>query len=75
MNKIVLEQSGDNLQMTISADVSRRLGLKAGQEVTLVNSPDGVKLVSDHDEQDRRRAIIDRVLEEQGEALRLLASR
>ena len=74
MTKIVLEQHGDTVQMTFSAETTRRLGLKPGQQLTLTDLADGVKLTSPLTPE-RRQQLVREVLTEQAEALRLLADR
>ena len=75
MNRIVLEQHGDRMQVTLPVARVNRLGLKAGQEVTVVELPDGISLVQEDAEQDRQMKLVDQVLREQAETLRLLADR
>ena len=74
MTKIVLEQHGDTVQMTFPAETTRRLGLKPGQQLTLTDLADGVKLTSPLTPE-RRQQLVREVLTEQAEALRLLADR
>lgn len=74
MNRIVLEQHGKDVQITLPAATVNRLGLEAGQEVTVVDLPDGISLVQ-VSERDRQMQLVDRVLREQAETLRLLADR
>ena len=75
MNKIVLEQKDDTLQVTVPTDTARRLGWEAGQELTLVDLPDGLQLLRGASERDRQIALAQRVLTEQAEALQLLSQR
>ena len=75
MTKIVLEQHGDTLQMTFPAETTSRLGLKAGQAMTLVETMDGLQLVPETNERDRQMRLAREVLAEQAEALRLLSQR
>ena len=75
MYRVILEQHGDNVQVTLPAATVERLGLKAGQEVTVVDLPDGISLVHEGAELDRQMRLVDRVLHEQAETLRLLADR
>lgn len=75
MNKVVLEQIGDVMQMTLPADTVRRLGLKPGQEVDLLEKTDGLHVVIANPALDRQRALAYEVLHEQAETLKALASR
>ena len=75
MNRILLEQRGENMQVTLPAATVTRLGLKAGQEITVVDLPDGISLVPKGSERDRQMRLADQVLREQAETLRLLADR
>ncbi len=75
MNRIKLEQRGQDIQVTLPAATVSRLGLKAGQEVTVIDLPNGISLLHELSEYDRQIKLARQVLHEQAETLRLLADR
>lgn len=73
MSKITLRQTGETLALTIPTETIERLGLKAGQELSLVELDDGFKVVSAKTKLERQTALAYDVLREQAATLQALA--
>ncbi|HYZ61239.1 MAG TPA: AbrB/MazE/SpoVT family DNA-binding domain-containing protein [Acetobacteraceae bacterium] len=75
MTTVLLRREGDAIGLTLPAEMSTRLGLEPGQELTVVELADGVKLIKRNPALERQMALAGEVLVEQAEALRELARR
>ena len=73
MFTIKLQQQGDLLNMTIPQETIRRLGLHAGQELTLSYKGVGFELTTREARVARQLALAEEVLLEQADALKALA--
>ncbi len=73
MFTIKLQQQGDALNMTIPPETIERLGLYAGQELTLNERGAGFEIVTREARLARQLALADHVLREQADALKALA--
>jgi antitoxin component of MazEF toxin-antitoxin module len=73
MFTIKLQQQGDTLNMTIPPETIERLGLHAGQELTLTERVAGFEIVTREARVARQLALADEVLREQADALKALA--
>ncbi len=75
MNAIVVRKQGNSVGVTFPAEVRIRSGFEVGQELTLVELADGVKLVKRNLRLERQLALARDVLREQADALQELARR
>jgi putative addiction module antidote len=75
MNAIIVRKQGNSLGVTFPAETRIRMGFEAGQELTLVELEDGVKLVKRNLKLERQMQLADDVLREQADALQELAKR
>ena len=75
MAKVTLQLQGDALMITLPDEMRAQLGLQAGQEMAVTQLPDGVRLTKVDAELERQLSLVERVLLEQVESLRALASR
>jgi putative addiction module antidote len=75
MNAIVVRKQGNSLGVTFPAETRIRMGFEAGQELTMVELADGVKLVKRNLKLERQMQLADDVLREQADALQELAKR
>jgi len=75
METVTLRKQGNSVGVTLPADTRIRLGLEIGQELTLVELADGIKLVKRNLKLERQMALARQVLREQADALQELAKR
>ena len=75
MDTVTLREQDHELSLTLPSGVRQRLGYKAGDELTLVEVEDGLKLVRHDAELELQLRLADEVLSEQAETLRELARR
>lgn len=72
---VTIRKTGNSVGIALPADTRIRLGLEAGQELTLIELADGIKLVKRNLELERQLAAAREVLREQADALQELAKR
>jgi len=75
MSKVTLRRKGNSVGVTFPADARIRMGFEVGQDLTLVELADGVKLVKRNLALERQMQLAREVLREQADALQELASR
>ncbi len=75
MPKVTLRRQGNSVGVTFPADTRVRMGFEVGQDLTLVELADGVKLVKRNLALERQMQLAREVLREQADALQELASR
>ncbi len=75
MSKIVVRKQGNSVGVALPADTRVRMGFEVGQELSLIELADGVKLVKRNLELERQMAAARDVLREQADALQELAKR
>jgi antitoxin component of MazEF toxin-antitoxin module len=72
---VVVRKQGNSVGIAIPAETRIRMGFDIGQELTLVELADGIKLVKRNLELERQLAAARDVLREQADALQELAKR
>ncbi len=75
MSKVTLRRQGNSVGVTFPADIRVRMGFEVGQDLTLVELADGVKLVKRNLALERQMQLAREVLREQADALQELARR
>lgn len=75
MSKVTLRRQGNSVGVTFPADTRVRMGFEVGQDLTLVELADGVKLVKRNLVLERQMQLAREVLREQADALQELAHR
>ena len=70
-----VRRQGNSIGVTFPAETRIRMGLEVGQELTLVELVDGVKLVKRNLRLERKMELAREVLLEQADALQELARR
>lgn len=75
METVVLRRQGNSVGVTLPAETRIRMGLEVGQELTLVELADGIKLVKRNLRLERQLALAREVLREQADGLAELARR
>jgi antitoxin component of MazEF toxin-antitoxin module len=75
MSAIVVRKQGNSLGITFPAETRIRMGFEAGQELSLVELADGVKLVKRNLKLERQMERAREVLREEADALQELAKR
>jgi bifunctional DNA-binding transcriptional regulator/antitoxin component of YhaV-PrlF toxin-antitoxin module len=75
MTVVMLRKQGNSVGLTFPAETRIRMGLEVGQELTLVELADGVKLVKRNLALERQLRLAEEVLREQADALQELAKR
>lgn len=75
MTAVTLRKQGNSIGLTLPAETRIRLGLEVGQELSLIELPDGIKLTKRNLELERQMELAREVLREQADALRELAKR
>lgn len=75
MSKVTLRRQGNSVGVTFPADTCVRMGFEVGQDLTLVELADGVKLVKRNLALERQMQLAREVLREQADALQELAKR
>lgn len=75
MTVVTLRKQGNSVGLTFPAETRIRMGLEVGQDLTLIELADGVKLVKRNLALERQLRLADEVLREQAGALQELAKR
>jgi putative addiction module antidote len=75
VTQLTLRKQGNSLGISIPAETRIRMGFEAGQELTLIELADGLKLVKRNLELERQLALAREVLREEADALQELAKR
>ncbi len=75
MGHVTVRKQGNSLGISIPTETRIRMGIEEGQELTLIELADGIKLVKRNLELERQMAAAREVLREEAEALRALAKR
>lgn len=73
MTALMLRKSGNSVTVAIPADTRARLGLEVGDQLTLIEEPDGIRLVKYDPELERQLEAARAILKEEYEVLRALA--
>ncbi|MFH7812868.1 MULTISPECIES: AbrB/MazE/SpoVT family DNA-binding domain-containing protein [Acetobacter] len=75
METVVVRKQGNSVGITLPAETRIRLGLEVGQELTLVEMADGIKLVKRNLKLERQIQMARDTLREQADVLQELAKR
>ncbi|NSL93095.1 AbrB/MazE/SpoVT family DNA-binding domain-containing protein [Acetobacter syzygii] len=75
METVVVRKQGNSVGITLPAETRIRLGLEVGQELTLVEMADGIKLVKRNLKLERQMQMARDILREQADVLQELAKR
>ncbi len=75
MGVITLRKQGNSVGVTFPAETRIRMGFEIGQDLTLVELADGVKLVKRNLKLERQMQMARDLLREQADALQELAKR
>ncbi|MFT8719566.1 AbrB/MazE/SpoVT family DNA-binding domain-containing protein [Acetobacter sp.] len=75
MEIVVVRKQGNSVGVTLPAETRVRLGLEVGQELTLVEMADGIKLVKRNLRFERQMQMARETLREQADVLQGLAKR
>ncbi len=75
MTTLTIRRQGNSLGISFPAETRIRMGFEAGQDLTLVELADGVKLVKRNLRLERQMELARDVLREQADALQELAKR
>ena len=75
MSKVTLRRQGNSVGVTFPADTRIHMGFEVGQDLTLVELADGVKLVKRNLVLERQMQLAREMLREQADALQELAKR
>ncbi|MGI4746191.1 MAG: AbrB/MazE/SpoVT family DNA-binding domain-containing protein [Janthinobacterium lividum] len=75
MTTVTVRRQGNSVGVTFPAETRIRMGLEVGQDLTLVELADGIKLVKRNLVLERQMALAREVLHEQADALQELARR
>lgn len=75
MTKVTVRRQGNSVGVTFLAETRIRMGFEAGQDLTLVELADGVKLVKRNLTLERQMDLAREVLRDQADALQELARR
>jgi antitoxin component of MazEF toxin-antitoxin module len=75
MSVVTVRKQGNSVGITFPADTRIRMGFEVGQDLTLVELADGVKLVKRNLKLERQMELAREVLREQADALQELAKR
>src|ERR1700686_3809400 len=75
MTVVMLRKQGNSVGLTFPAETRIRMGLEVGQELTLVELADGVKLVKRNLALERQLRLAEEGLREQADALQEPAKR
>lgn len=75
MTTVTVRRQGNSVGVTFPAETRIRLGLEIGQDLTLVELADGIKLVKRNLVLERQMALARQVLHEQADTLQELAKR
>lgn len=75
MPTVTVRRQGNSVGVTFPAETRIRMGFEVGQDLTLIEMADGVKLVKRNVHLERQMALARDVLREQADALQELAKR
>ncbi len=75
MTVLTVRRQGNSVGVTFPAETRIRMGLEVGQDLTLVELADGLKLVKRNLVLERQMELAREVLREQADALQELAER
>ncbi len=75
MTVVTLRRQGNSVGVTFPSETRIRMGFEVGQDLTLVELADGVKLVKRNLKLERQMQLAREVLQEQADALQELAKR
>lgn len=75
MSVVTVRKQGNSVGITFPAETRVRMGFEVGQDLTLVELADGVKLVKRNLKLERQLELAREVLREQADALQELAKR
>lgn len=75
METVIVRKQGNSVGITLPAETRIRLGLEVGQELTLVEMADGIKLVKRNLKLERQMQMARDILREQADVLQELAKR
>ena len=75
MNSVTVRRHGNSVGVAIPAETRVRMGFEVGQELTLIELADGIKLVKRNLALERQLDLARDVLQEQADALQELAKR
>ena len=75
METVIIRKQGNSVGVTLPAETRIRLGLEVGQELTLVEMTDGIKLVKRNLKLERQMQMARETLREQADVLQELAKR
>ena len=75
MSTLTVRRQGNSVGVTFPAEIRIRMGFEVGQDLTLVELADGVKLVKRNLVLERQMQLARDVLREQADALQELATR
>jgi antitoxin component of MazEF toxin-antitoxin module len=75
MSVVTVRKQGNSVGITFPAETRIRMGFEIGQDLTLVELADGVKLVKRNLKLERQLELAREVLREQADALQELAKR
>jgi putative addiction module antidote len=75
MTTVTLRRQGNSVGVTFPAEMRIRMGFEVGQDLTVVELADGVKLVKRNLKLERQLQMAREVLREQADALQELAKR
>ncbi|MCK8637662.1 AbrB/MazE/SpoVT family DNA-binding domain-containing protein [Parasaccharibacter sp. TMW2.1882] len=75
METVIIRKQGNSVGVTLPAETRIRLGLEVGQELTLVEMADGIKLVKRNLKLERQMQMARETLREQADVLQELAKR
>ena len=75
MTTVTVRRQGNSVGVTFPAETRIRMGLEIGQDLTLVELADGIKLVKRNLVLERQMALAREVLHEQADTLQELAKR
>jgi putative addiction module antidote len=75
MDTVTLRKQGNSVGIALPAEIRIRMGLEVGQELTLIELADGIKLVKRNLTLERQLDLARDVLREQADALQELAKR
>lgn len=75
MTKVTIRKQGNSIGVSFPAETRIRMGFEVGQNLTLVELADGVKLVKRNMVLERQMQLAREVLREQADTLQELAKR
>ena len=75
MTIVTVRRQGNSVGVTFPAETRIRMGFEVGQDLTLIELADGVKLVKRNVQLERQMELARDVLREQADALQELAKR